>query len=316
MRPILLHYYITNRCNSRCVFCDIWQEQPKVDACEADVGRNLNDARQAGCRFVDFTGGEPLLHPLLPRFLSLARDQGFITSVTTNCLLFEKRAAELAGLIDLPHFSLDADSAQLHDQLRGVASYAAVMRSIPVALAHKLAPDLLFTYSNDTIDAFEGVFRLARAYRLMVILDPLFSLDGREAVSPATHAKARAYARRAGVYLNTAHLALRRAGGNRIDAARCRAASSTIVILPDNRLALPCFHHDTYPVGIGDSLSAALGQGCHINCYFDPSYLYRPDLLLASSLWSKWRYSWRKYVIYGHPRPGGRPRRHERAEYA
>ena len=34
---------------------------------------NLRDAKKAGCRFVDFTGGEPLLHPELPRFLSEPR---------------------------------------------------------------------------------------------------------------------------------------------------------------------------------------------------------------------------------------------------
>jgi MoaA/NifB/PqqE/SkfB family radical SAM enzyme len=246
---------------------------------------------------------------------------GFVTSVTTNCLLFEKRAAELDGLIDLLHFSLDADSAALHDRLHGVASFDSVLRSISAAQKHNLVPDLLFTYSDDNIDAFEGVYRLARAQKLIVILDPLFSLDGRDSVSIATHSRARAFSRRAGVYLNTAHLRLRRAGGNRINAPRCAAAASTIVILPDNRLALPCYHHNTYAVDIGDSLSRALQhphradalrhqgrypfcQGCHINCYFDPSYLYRPDLLLVRSLWSKWRYSWRKYILDGHPRPG------------
>ena len=31
MRPLLLHYYVTNRCNSRCGFCSIWGQQPKLD---------------------------------------------------------------------------------------------------------------------------------------------------------------------------------------------------------------------------------------------------------------------------------------------
>ena len=56
MRPLLLHYYITNRCNAKCRFCSIWSEKPKSDAKIDDVINNLRAARKAGCRFVDLIG--------------------------------------------------------------------------------------------------------------------------------------------------------------------------------------------------------------------------------------------------------------------
>jgi MoaA/NifB/PqqE/SkfB family radical SAM enzyme len=315
MRPILLHYYITNRCNARCGFCDIWKETPKTDAVVSDVMRNLVDARRAGCRFVDFTGGEPLLHPDLPQFCAEARRLGFVTSVTTNCIAFPHRARELAGLIDLLHFSLDADTPPLHNRLRGADSYDRVIESIPIALENRLVPDLLFTYTNENIKAFEGVYRLARKNRLMVILDPVFSLDGKDAASRATHSQAMTYARRRGVYLNKALLNLRFGGGNHPDANACRAVSSTIVILPDNSMALPCFHHAQEFVNIRKSLEEALGdprrkeaclkqglytfcKGCHINCYFDPSFNYRFNSLFITSLSAKFRYAFTKYFLY------------------
>ncbi|HEX3018927.1 MAG TPA: radical SAM protein [Chitinispirillaceae bacterium] len=291
-----------------------------MNAKTEDVLRNLSDARDAGCKFVDFTGGEPLLHEDLPLLLSEAKKLGFITSVTTNCLLFAKKADKLTGKIDLLHFSIDADSPEIHDQLRGVPSYSAVMESIEIALKHRLYPDLLFTYTNENIEYFEGIYSLAKNKKLMVILDPLFNINGIDTVKEITHLKALNFSKRNGVYLNRAHLKIRQMGGNHIRNSLCRAVESTIVILPDNRLALPCFHHRKELISISKELKTILNseernealrrQGkysfcekCHINCYFDPSYVFMRNSLSTLSLISKFRYSWTKYVLYKRPWP-------------
>ena len=321
MKPILLHYFITNRCNARCRFCSIWSDSPKVDEAKEDVVRNLGAARKAGCRFVDFTGGEPLLHPDLPYFLKEAKKRGFITSVTTNCILFPSRVEELDGLVDLLHFSLDADTPELHDSIRGCPSFNDVLESIPLALRHHLVPDLLFTYTDENIDSFEGVYRLARRYRLIALLDPVFSTTGMDMVTRGTHLKALKHANKRGVYLNRAHLSLRFAGGNHIRKPLCRAVDSTIVIIPNSRRALPCFHHRSqlipfgtkqqfFPLNSEDVLTEAhhmqgkysYCEGCHINCYFDPSYNYLLNRLFFQSLGSKFSYIIMKYFFYGHIR--------------
>jgi MoaA/NifB/PqqE/SkfB family radical SAM enzyme len=320
MKPLLLHYFITNRCNAACTFCSIWKDMPKVDARRDDVMANLAAAKEAGCSFADFTGGEPLLHNDLPLFLREAKRLKFITSVTTNCICFPERAKELGGLVDLLHFSLDADNAALHNKIRGSDSFGKVMESIPAALSNNLTPDILFTYTNDNIGSFVGVYELARKNKLMVILDPVFSLDGKDMVSRETHRAALAWAKNPGVYLNRAHLKLRFMGGNRPGRNYCRAASAAIVILPDNRLALPCFHHAMEFVPIQGSLKQALGspqrrdakkyqgrypfcEGCHINCYFDPSYCYAPTSLCFSSLLAKSSYAFIKYAVYKRKTP-------------
>ena len=269
---------------------------------------------------MDFTGGEPLLNNDLPLFLHEAKRIGFITSVTTNCLLFPERARELAGLIDLLHFSIDADNAELHDALRGRPSFDRVLRSIDVALENRLYPDLLFTYTDENISSFEGVYRLAREKKLMTILDPVFTLDGRDNVKLETHAQAIEFSGLHGVYLNRAHLTLRSAGGNSSTSPLCRAVDSTVVILPDNRLTLPCFHQRIEFVKLHGDLGkvlagpvrreAAAMQGrhhfcknCHLNCYFDPSYGYLRNRLFLQSMAAKLGYAWQKYIVYRRPWP-------------
>lgn len=321
MKPLLLHYYLTNRCNSKCTFCTIWQETPKVDANEDDVLRNLRDARKAGCSFVDFTGGEPLLHRNLPLFLAEAKKLGFITSVTTNCILFPTRVSELRGLIDLLHFSIDSDNSDQHNFLRGVDCYSEVIKSIELAIQNKLTPDLLFTYTDENIQNIEGVYKIARENRLMLILDPVFNPWSPDKLSMSTHQKAIVFSKRFGVYLNRAHLSLRAAGGNHIRDSLCKAVSTTLVILPDNSIALPCYHHRKNSISIKSDIFDIISsetyldskanqgrysfcEGCHINCYFDPTFTYLMNKMTYYSLIAKLKYAWTKYVMYRHPFPG------------
>jgi MoaA/NifB/PqqE/SkfB family radical SAM enzyme len=322
-KPILLHYFITNRCNTQCQFCDIWKEQPKTDAKTDLVLPNLREARIAGCRFVDFTGGEPLIHKDLPVFCKRAKELGFITSVTTNTLLFPKRAHELVGLIDLLHFSIDADNPDLNNKIHGGKTFDSVMKSIDIALSNNLVPDLLFTYTDENINSFTGIYEYALEKRLIIILDPLFNINGKDRVSEKTHQKAVKYSKLVGVYLNKAHLLLRKKSGNSTQNTCCRAVSSTIVILPDNTLALPCYHHKTECLNITPSFLQAYNhanrllaleeqgtypfcEGCHINCYFDPSYNYYFNSLFLKSFAAKLSYALRKYFFYRRPLPKNR----------
>ncbi len=315
MKPLLLHYYVTLRCNARCSFCTIWRDEPGPDANLSDVSINLSHARKSGCRFVDFTGGEPLLNKDLPEFLRQAKRLGFITSVTTNCLLFPDKVMELAGLVDLLHFSLDADTPEVHDAIRGRRSFNFVLESIDLALQNHLVPDLLVTYTDENIGALEGVIRLAREKNLMIILDPVFATAGPDQVHWQTHAQAIEYSKRKGVYLNRALIALRKAGGNHTASPLCRAVDAAIVITPDNRLALPCFHHRREFVELHGDLDRVLAsqirsdarmmqgrypfcEGCHINCYFDPSFSYMRNRLFIQSMAAKLGYAWQKHVGY------------------
>ena len=122
MKPVLCNYYVTYRCNAACGFCDIW-EQPSPMISLDDARRNLDDLRRLGVRIIDFTGGEPLLHTRLHDLLAMAKARGFLTTVTTNGLLYPKRARQLAGLVDLLHFSIDSSDPAEHDASRGVHGF-------------------------------------------------------------------------------------------------------------------------------------------------------------------------------------------------
>ncbi len=143
-RPSLCNYYLTYRCNARCDFCDIW-ERPSPYASPEAVWANLLDLKRLGVKVIDFTGGEPLLHRELGTYLEWAKKLGFVTTVTSNALLYPKYARSLAGKVDMLHFSLDFPDAERHNASRGVDCYGHVMESIRVSAELGERPDILYT---------------------------------------------------------------------------------------------------------------------------------------------------------------------------
>ena len=71
---------LTNRCNLVCVHCyaDSSPHPTRADVLDTDdFARLLQEAAALGCRAVQFIGGEPTLHPGLPRLIVHARALGF-----------------------------------------------------------------------------------------------------------------------------------------------------------------------------------------------------------------------------------------------
>jgi len=279
-----------------------------------NVRRHLAELRSVGVRFVDLTGGEPLLHPNLPEFLTWAKSHGLKTTVTTNCILYPHKARDLKGLVDFLHFSLDAAHPELHDRLRGVPCFDKVMESIDLAMSLGERPDILFTATPETCAEMPALAKFARTRKLVLIVNPLFPLNGSLPLEVETLKTLRTESRRPYVYLNHAQYRLMINGGNHIDNPRCRVVGSTVVISPDNHLLLPCYHHHNQRIPLDRPLREILRSpeltdarsrqgrfcfcnGCTINCYFDPSFLYKFDHYLIESLVPKAKYVWYKYLM-------------------
>lgn len=315
MKPILCNYYLTFRCNSRCQFCEIWQKptfQLKNHADLKHVLENLKALKQIGVRFVDFTGGEPLLYPHLATVLRFARELGLRTSITTNCLLYEKVAREISGLVTYLHFSLDSLSETLHNEIRGVAAFAKVMQSIEIARQIGEQPDILFTVTKANYLELPRLHLFCAEKQLILIVNPVFGYGQQQNLDISILNYLDQFQKLPYVYINRALHKFRRDGGNQIGQPRCYAMSSTIVISPDNRILLPCFHYQTAANQIDGNLPAVLKsekyqrfqakegrfkfcQGCAISCYLDPSFTFRVDEYFRLSLISKAKYIFDKH---------------------
>ena len=291
-KPVLCNYYVTYRCNAKCSFCDIWEKPSPLIKIE-NVKKNLIDLKKLGVKVIDFTGGEPLLHNKIEQLLKLAKSMGFITTLTTNCLLYPKWAEKIKGLVDMLHFSLDYANQKDHDQSRGVSCFDFVMKSIKIARELDERPDILFTVFEKNHEQIKMVYNeICLPNDLLMILNPAFEYNEVNVgplLSSATYDKLEKWGSMRKIYLNRAFLELARNGGNQIEDPVCKAGTSTVVISPENNLVMPCYHLGLKEFPIEDNLFEVWNsgevmeikklegkvpqcQGCTINCYMQPSF--------------------------------------------
>ena len=290
--PVLCNYYLTYRCNATCDFCDIWEKPSQYVELE-QFKKNLIELKKLKVKIIDLTGGEPLLHRGLGEMLALAKEAGFLTTVTTNCLLYPKRAQELKGKIDMLHFSIDYSTAEKHNKSRGVNCFDHILKSIDIAKEIGERPDILLTVHEENINEIEAIYhKYCLPNRFLLILNPIFSYNTIEehgGLSAVDFNLLRAWGKKKYVFLNEAFLRLREDGGNQISKPVCKASSSTVVITPNNKLSLPCYHLSEKELDIREGLAAVYYsseavqvrvkegrleacQGCEVNCYMQPSF--------------------------------------------
>ncbi len=293
--PLVANYYLTYRCNARCHFCDIWALEPKDEATLETIEVNLKDIKRLGVKYVDFTGGEPLLRKDAPEIFRMAKAMGFATSMTTNTILYPQRAAEMRGVVDFLNFSLDGADSETHDQSRGVQIFDTLVQSVEVAQSLGENPVLNHTVTAQNYQRIHEVAELAQRLQCRLWLNPAFTAysnyNSKKNPTPdmvrAIESAAKKYKN---VGYNRAALAFIGAGGNDTQNPRCKAVDAVIAISPHDELLLPCYHFAQKGLKINGNLyemytqseevdefrqsqgRLSVCEGCTVWCYLIPSF--------------------------------------------
>jgi MoaA/NifB/PqqE/SkfB family radical SAM enzyme len=300
MGPLVANYYLTYRCNARCHFCNIWALEPPQEADFDTIKKNLQDLRRLGVKYVDFTGGEPLLRQDAPEIYTEAKRQGFSTSMTTNTILYPKKAKEMQGLVDFLNFSLDGGDAETHDQSRGVKIFDTLVESVKLALSLGEYPVLNHTVTAQNYERLDEIGDLTKRLGVRAWLNPAFTAHDNynskknptgEMVA-AIEAVAKKYST---LGYNKAALEFIKSGGNDTKNPRCKAVDAVIAISPDDKLLLPCYHFAQTGVPINGNLydlyrqseevdsyrqsqgKLSVCEGCTVWCYLIPSFFMGID---------------------------------------
>ena len=314
---LLCNYYVTYRCNAYCEFCHFGVHEnfnhtpfAKLE----DFKSNVSQLKKLGVKFIDLTGGEPLLNKEIHDMAKFAYDLGMQTSITTNTLLYPKIAENLAGNINLLHFSLDSPNEAEHNKIRKIDCYKSVFKSIEIAKSLGEFPDIIFTVTNDTYKKLPQMHEIAVKHGLVLLINPVFSYFGNPGLSlEAIDFIEEFIDGKINIYMNRGFLKLRRDGGNNVKNPLCKAVTRVIVISPSNEIILPCFHFgkETIPIDrpIKDIRKSEkikfykknegrfdFCQGCTVNCYFEPSFAFPSNVYSLLSLDSKIKYSYNELI--------------------
>ena len=143
-----LQIYTTNRCNSRCVHCYVWQYKNNMDLPVETIARLLKAESLAPLNDICLEGGEFTLHPAYMEILSLFADRQ--VCVITNGILTERTVRMVENSkISKVMISLDG-TRETYIRLRGLDVYERVMETI------RLLKDKVKVAINFTITPWNG----------------------------------------------------------------------------------------------------------------------------------------------------------------
>ncbi len=108
-----------NRCNCRCVMCDIWKRDTVQEITPSQLASQLESIEALGVEWVVFTGGEALMHSDLRSLCAPLRARHIRLTLLSSGLLLERYAAQIVEDFDDLIVSLDGPAA-IHDRIRRI----------------------------------------------------------------------------------------------------------------------------------------------------------------------------------------------------
>lgn len=163
--PRRLSVELANICNLHCSYCFRADENlytPHAEFFPVDLLRRVvGEARTvANVTHVDFTGGEPTLHPQFAETLETISEAGLSAGFVSNGWHFERVwPAIQANRAALSHvaFSLDGTTRESHDRWRGHGSFDRLVRAFSRCYVSNLPFGLKIVIRRDLVDQLEQI---------------------------------------------------------------------------------------------------------------------------------------------------------------
>jgi MoaA/NifB/PqqE/SkfB family radical SAM enzyme len=152
--PVRISFLVTKYCNLKCFYCyakDVLNAKEVHEPTIAELKDILDQIYQAGCRWINILGGEPLLRDDIEEFIDYAHAKGMLLEITTNGYFVEKRIKALKK-VDHLCISLDGDK-QSNDRSRGEGSFERIVEGIEYAVKNGLEVRVHATLCRRTMAA-------------------------------------------------------------------------------------------------------------------------------------------------------------------
>lgn len=192
--PLACGLYITNRCNFRCNFCNIWRKENPQTLSLLDAKKIIDNLSSLGCFYFSITGGEPLTVEHIFELLAYTKKSKikYIHLVTNGYLLDAEKAIRF-NKTGINEISISIDGREeFHDNNRGVrGAYKNAIRAIENLKMH--APKVRIVLNTilkpDAHQESLHAVELARRFNVGLKVQPLnqhpvFNKNNYSSISP------------------------------------------------------------------------------------------------------------------------------------
>ncbi len=178
--PLVIGWELTLRCNLKCRHCASAAARARDDELTRDEAIGICDQLPALLvQEVDFTGGEPLLHPHWPDIAAHLHHLGIRTQMITNGLLVSRETLAEMQDVGLTAIGTSLDGVEAtHDYIRRKpGSFGKVLGAIDAAVAADFTVTVITTVQTRNLPELPAMFDLlcGRGVKFWQI-QPMFSL--------------------------------------------------------------------------------------------------------------------------------------------
>jgi len=177
--PKQVFWDITRKCNLRCAHCynsDVNSYGQEVST--EEVKRTLDEIRRLGVEHVTYSGGEPFMRDDFAEIAVFTASLGFASvSVATNGTYINSDTASQLKHPNLSiQVSIDGDTAEVHDRIRGVrGSYNSAIRALQVLMEEGVNTKVCTTVTKLNVETVPRIIELmdhmgVRNYRFQGML--------------------------------------------------------------------------------------------------------------------------------------------------
>ena len=181
-----IYLYVTERCQLRCGHCYMGDRLERGLTLTFDRAIDIiKYCRRLGGEYITFLGGEPTLHPDLPRMVDFAIESGYKQIMINSNGLLERTIDRIAPeKLYYISFSLDGATAETHDEVRGAKTFEKTLPCIRRTVSAGYQVRLITTISKINIHEAASMLELADELGVQMLNFHLFSEEGRGIANP------------------------------------------------------------------------------------------------------------------------------------
>ncbi len=163
-----LYLYLSDQCNLSCHHCWIspsFSQSPTNGVPLAYLKQAIIDAKSIGLQTVKLTGGEPLLYRDIDALLTFLASEDIVVIIETNGTLFNRSILESLRSCDVDQISvsLDAATAEIHDEIRGIkGSFDRTLEGLRLLSEYEFRFQMIMTLQRKNSQEIQGLVSLAK----------------------------------------------------------------------------------------------------------------------------------------------------------
>jgi MoaA/NifB/PqqE/SkfB family radical SAM enzyme len=158
-RPFSASFAVTNKCNLKCVYCDLPNIKTQELSLE-EIETLFQVLKKMGVKRLGIFGGEPLVRKDICAILELAKKYEFFISLNSNLLLYDRYRDNL-DIVDYFFTSIDG-TPEKHQKNRGKQKFEIITNAIEDIVSRGKKVTIICVITDSDKESVDYVIDLAK----------------------------------------------------------------------------------------------------------------------------------------------------------